>query len=117
VVFPRHAPEVRHRAHHELPGVEALGRLAAGADIFRRVKLRLDGGDDGLGDLVLHGEYVGKLAVVTLRPDMAAGRDIDELNGDAHAAAVLAHAALDHIIDAEFTGELFHRHRAAAIGE
>ena len=57
--------------HHQIPGVEAFRRLAAGPEILRRVDLRLDGGDDGVGDLVLYRENVGQLAVVTLRPEVA----------------------------------------------
>ncbi len=92
-------------------------RLALGAEILRGIELRLDRRDDGLGDFVLHGEHVGEVAVVALRPDMAAGGDVVELRRDAHAVAALAHAALDHIADAELLGDLLHMHRLALVDE
>jgi hypothetical protein len=64
---------MRQRPHHQIPGVEAAGRLAPGPKIFRGVELRFDRGDDGFGDLVLNREDVSKVAVVALRPDVAAG--------------------------------------------
>ena len=99
---------MRQRAHHQIPCIHAVRRFALGAEIFRGVKLRLDRGDDGLGDLILHGEHVGDVAIVALRPDVAAGCDVVELRGDAHAIAAFAHAALDHITDAELLGDLLH---------
>ena len=60
IVLSRHPPVMRQRPHHQIPGIHAVGRLALGAKIFRGIKLRLDRGDDGLGDLVLHGEHVGE---------------------------------------------------------
>ncbi len=62
--------------------------------------------DDGGGDLVLDGEDVGELAVVALGPDVAVGRGVDQLDGDAHPVAGLAHAALDHVLDAELARHL-----------
>ena len=68
---------MRQRAHHQIPGVHVVGRLALGAEILGGIKLRLDRRDDGLRDLVLHGEHVGEIAVVALRPEVAAGGDVD----------------------------------------
>ena len=73
---------------------------------FCRVELRLDRGDDGIRYLVLDRENIGQVAIVTLRPEMAAGGDVIELNRDAHALAALAHAAFEDIADAEFLGDL-----------
>src|SRR5882757_3149655 len=53
LVLPRYPSAMRRRPHHQIPGVEAAGRLAPGAKIFRGVELRFDRGDDGFGDLVL----------------------------------------------------------------
>src|SRR4029077_4887505 len=86
--------------------MQALRRLASGAKIFRSMDLRLDRGDDSLGDLVLHGEHVGKVAVISLRPDLGSGGGVVELRGGAHAVAYLAHAALDDITGAEFLAHL-----------
>ena len=117
IVLPRHPPVMRQRPHHQIPGVHAVRRLAPGAKIFRGIELRLDRGDDRLGDLVLHREHVGEIAVVALRPDVAAGGDVVELRRDAHAVAALAHAALDHIADAEFLGDLLHVDGLALVDE
>ncbi len=64
---------MRQRPHHQIPGVEAAGRLAPGAEILCRVELRLDRGYNRVDDLVLDCEYVGNVAVVALRPDVAPG--------------------------------------------
>ena len=117
IVLAGHAPVMRQRAHHQVPGVKVLRRFAAAAKIFRRVKLRLNRGNDGLGDLVLYREHIGQLAVVTLRPEMAAGGDVVELHGDPHPAAILAHAALDDIADTEVFGDLFQVYGFALVGE
>src|SRR5215470_7336612 len=76
----------------------------AGRESFPWHKAALDRCDDGLGDFVLHCEYVDKVAVVMFRPDMATGGCIIELHRDAYAIAALAHAAFDHIADAELFG-------------
>ena len=116
-VLPRHAPVMRQRAHHQIPGVHAVRRLALRAEAFRRVELRLDRRHDVFGDLVLHGEHVGDLAIVALRPQVCAGRDVVELRRDAHAAAFLAHAAFDHVAHAELLGDLLHVHGLALVDE
>ena len=67
-VGPRHPPVMRQRPHHQVPRVHVVGRFAPAAKILRRIDLRLDRGDDGVGDLVLHGEYIGQVAVVMLAP-------------------------------------------------
>ena len=59
------------------------GRLALRPKTFSRIEMRLDRGDDRLGDLVLHGEHVGEIAVVALGPQMAPGGDVVELRGNA----------------------------------
>ena len=108
---------MRQRAHHQIPGVEIVRRLALAAEILGGIELRLDRGDDGLRDLVLHREHVGQIAVVALGPQMTAGDDIVELRGDAHLVAILAHRALDDIADAELLADLLQMHRAALVDE
>ncbi len=117
LILAGHPPVMRQRAHHQVPGIQAVRRLAPGAEILRRIELRLDRGDDGLGDLVLDREHVGELAVVALRPDVAAGRHVIELRGDAHAVAAFAHAAFDHVADAELLRDLSDVHRLALVSE
>ncbi|MEY9551531.1 hypothetical protein ABIF67_005596 [Bradyrhizobium japonicum] len=65
----------------------------------------------------MHGEDVGKLAVVALRPEMAAGRDVVELRRDAQAIAAAPHAAFEHIADAELARDFVHVHGAALVDE
>ena len=89
IVLPRHAPVMRQRSHHEAPRVHIVRRLAPGPEILGGVELRLDRRDHGLGDLVLHGEHVGEIAVVALRPEVTAGGDVDELGRDADMVASL----------------------------
>ena len=93
------------------------GGLRAGTEIFRRMELRLDRGDDRRGDLVLHREDIGESAVVAFGPDVAAGRQVVELRGDAHAVARLAHAAFQDIGDAELRADLLHTDGLAFVDE
>ena len=116
-IRPRYPPVMRKRPHHQIPGVHAAGWLALAAEILRSIDLRLDCHHDGVGDLVLHGEHVDQLAIVMFRPDMAAGRGIVELRGDAHAIATLAYAAFDDVAHAELGGDLLDMHRLALVGE
>jgi hypothetical protein len=117
IVLPGHPPVVRQGPHHQVPCIQALRRLAPGAKIFRGIDLRLDRRDDGLRDLVLDREHIGKITVVAFRPDMAAGGHVVELRRDAHALAQFAHAALEHIADAEFLGDLLDVNGLALVGE
>src|SRR5467141_1677084 len=57
-----HVRTLRQRPHHQIPGIEATGWLAPGAEILRRVELRLDRGYHRCGDLVLDCEYVSNVA-------------------------------------------------------
>ena len=74
--------------------VLASGRLADRQP--RRQRL-----GDGSGDLVLHREHVGQLAIVALRPQVAAVGGVDQLRRDPDPIAGLAHAAFEHVRDAE----------------
>jgi hypothetical protein len=99
VVLSGHPPVMRQRSHHQIPGIHAVWRFAPGVKILGGIELRLDGGDDGLGDLILPGENVGKGAIVSFRPDVAAGGDVIELRSNADTVAALAHASLDYVTD------------------
>ena len=37
IILPRHPPVMRQRAHHQIPGVHIVGRLAPGAKILGRI--------------------------------------------------------------------------------
>src|SRR5215472_6905092 len=86
-------------------------------NIFRGIDLRLDGGDDRIGDLVLHREHIGEVAIVAFRPQLAAAGDVIELGADAHAVAALAHAALEEVADAELLADLRHWRGLALVRE
>ena len=117
MVLPGKLPGMRHGAHQQVPGVKAVWRLAPGAETLSRIKLRLDGGDYGVGDLVLHLKHVRKLAVIALGPDVAAGGGVIQLHRDAHAPAAFAHAALDDILRAKLLGDLLDMRRLALVDE
>ena len=108
---------MRQCPHDKIPRVQIAGRLAPAVKILRGIDLRLDRADDGVGDLVLHGEYVEQVAVIMFRPDMTAGRGVVELRGDTHAIADLSYATFDDIAHAEFDCDLLHVHRLALVGE
>ena len=75
------------------------------------------GGDDGRGHLVLDGEDVLEVAVVSFRPEVVSGGAVDELGGDADPVARLAHAAFEHVAHAELPGDGAHVHGLALVGE
>jgi hypothetical protein len=85
------------RARHAFPCAEIVRGPRQRANPFRRHQARLDRGDDIAGDLVLHGKNIAELAVVALRPMMAAGDRVDQLRADADAFSRAAHAAFQHI--------------------
>ena len=85
---------------HALVGHHVGGGLAVGALVGGGLDAAGQRGRDRGGDLVLDGEDVGA-AVEALGPDVAVGQGVDQLDGDAHPVARLAHAALDHVLDAE----------------
>ena len=80
------AMERRHAAQEVVVGVEALGRLALGALDLGLLEPRRDRADHARGHPVLQVEDVGELAVEPVGPQMRAGRRVDQLAGDAHAA-------------------------------
>src|SRR5258705_9626971 len=116
-VGTRHPPVMRQRPHHQVPRVHAVGWLAPAAKVLRGVNLRLDRSDDGVGDLVLHGENVGEVAVVTLRPDMTARCGVVELRSDAYAIAAPSHTAFEHVAHPELGSDLLYLDRLALVGE
>src|ERR1700730_1103295 len=87
------------------------------SDVAARCQPERERADDLAGDLVLHGEDVGKLAVVTVRPDVRAGRGVDQLGRDAHPIVDLAHAAFDHVAHAELATHLGDADRTALVDE
>src|ERR1700730_8723606 len=102
---------------NKIIGVETVRPLAIHAFDFGETQARLDRTDDGQRDLVLKGEDIVRLSVVTLGPYMRSGCGINELPGYADAISRLAHAAFEHIAHAEFAADLLHVDGFALVGE
>src|SRR5262245_52867359 len=62
--------------------------------------------NDRPGNLILNGEDILQLAVVTLGPAVRAGNGIDELGADADAIAGATDAAFEDIAHAELAADL-----------
>ncbi len=62
--------------------------------------------NDGVGDLVLDGENVGQFAVEGLRPEVAVVAGVNQLCGNPHPVAGLAHTAFQDVINLQFAGDL-----------
>src|SRR5262249_18514129 len=97
--------------------VEAPGRLALGALDLRLLQLRRNRADHASGHLILELENVLQRAVETVGPEMTAGGGIDELRRDSHAVCRLAHAALEHVADAELATDLLDVYGMALVRE
>src|SRR5690349_4860615 len=117
VVLPRDAPIMGKRTHDKVPCVQIVRCLATSAEPLRRVELGFDCSDDRLRDFVLHLEYVGKIAVVTLRPQLAASHRVVQLGGYTYTLALLAHTAFDHVTNAKLGGDLLEVYRVAFVDE
>jgi hypothetical protein len=79
----------------------------------REPRLELVG--DGLGNVALEGKRILQRAVVVLGPWRGVRARVDELGVDAHALAVVLHAALDQVGDFELTGDLAQIARLASL--
>ena len=99
---------MRQGARDKIPGIQIVNGSRFATQTFGRHELRLDGGRDARRDLVLKGENIGQLTVVSLRPDVIAGNRIQQLAGDTHPLSALAHAAFEHIADAKIAPYLLH---------
>src|ERR1051326_281836 len=100
------------------PRAKAFRRFADRAMAFHLRHRGLYRSGNGLRDLVLHGENVGRVAVVSFRPEMVPGRGIDKLAGDAdRAAAATTYAALEHIVHAKLARDLMHADGAILVNE
>ena len=109
--------KIRHAAQIIVVGVQALGRLSLGPFDLGALELRRYRAHHALGHLVLQFENVVERAFEAICPEMCSRGGIDQLPGDPHAGGGLAHAALEHVADAQFAADLFHIDRAALVGE
>ena len=62
-------------------------------------------------------EHVFDQAIEAVGPQMRAGFGVDQLRGDAHAVAALAHRTFEDIAHSEFAAHLLHVDGAALVGE
>src|SRR3972149_10863116 len=106
-----------HAPDKTLPGIQALWRLAFQAVVLRRVDVGLDTADHAAGDLVLDREHVVERPIVALRPQVIAGRRLDELPGDPDPVAALSDAAFEDVPNPELASDLADIHVPALVGE
>ena len=74
------------------PGIKAFRWLAHSAAQLGVGNGGGQGGRQRFGELVLHSENIGEIAIVALGPHMVAGYRLDQLSSDADPIAGLAHA-------------------------
>ena len=86
--------------------VEVADRPAACPLHFSAVDFRSNSPDDLLGHLVLQIENVLHQAVKPIRPEVRAGRDIDELPADPQAIACRSYTAFEHVAYAKLVPNL-----------
>ena len=98
-------------------GIELVRRLSLREKSLLGLEPHIHGYGDAFGNAILQREYVVKLAVELVCPQVDAGCRFDQLSCNAHAAACLAHAAFDHIAYAQFAADLLDVDRLALIGE
>src|SRR5919106_2851114 len=106
VLLALHLVDHAQGADDEPPGIDAVRLFARGPKTLLGVEEGLHRGHDPFGDVILNGEDVLQLAVVLLGPDMLAGFGVDQLAGDADAAARRSDAALQDIANSEVPGDL-----------
>ena len=79
--------------------------------------MRLDDTSDTCGHLVLKLEHIVQQAIEAVGPEMRAVCCIDQLRGDAHPTSGLAHAAFEHVANAELAADLLHIDGLAFVGK
>ena len=92
-------PQLLQPMEVKLVGLDVGRRWARHRLLLGQQQLDLQCRDDAPGDVVLDGENVADGPIVALRPDLAAGRALDQAGGDADAVAGATHAALQRIAD------------------
>lgn len=80
----------------ERVGLEIFGRLPSQAFALRGGELRVHRARDPQREVRLDLEDVGQATFICFRPEMEAGRDVDELRGDTDPVTLLAHAPFQH---------------------
>ncbi|HXX50651.1 MAG TPA: hypothetical protein VEI98_05120 [Xanthobacteraceae bacterium] len=104
-------------AQEMIVGVQRVAGFAACPIECRRLNTFRQHRNDALGDFVLDGEQVGKIAIVTLRPQMLAAPRVDQLSADANSLARPPDASFEHITNAELARYFGNPSRPPAIGK
>src|SRR6516165_11466567 len=115
VLFVRAA--VWERAQVEIIGSEIVRPAIGQSADLGGLQRGLYDTSDADRDIVLKLQDVLHIAVEAVGPEMRPVRGVDQLRGDAHATACLAHGAFEHIAHAEFAPDLLHIDGAAFVGE
>src|SRR5262249_38635148 len=115
--FKADTAKFRRPAQVMIVGTHVLRRLALGPLEFLALESRCDSDHDAGSNAVLKIEYVFEGAIEMIGPEMRTILGIDELARNAHPRSGLAHAAFQHIADAEVATDLFDVHGTALVGE
>ena len=91
--------------------VEIVGLLARGGALHQRAtrcarKPDAQRSHDRPCDLVLDGEHVSSIAIILVRPEMVAGRGVDELGAHPQLRSCPPDAALQYVADVELAPDL-----------
>jgi hypothetical protein len=65
--------------------------------------------------IVLHYEHIVERTIISLHPNLIAGRAIDQLGRDAHPIAIGLQTTLQHILNPEFARDLADIHGLALV--
>ena len=99
VVVHRAAAQGVEAAEAAIVDVETVQRRATGPQQPMVFHLDREGRRHPAGDLILHVEEALGGRVVSLRPELAAGRRLDEMGRDAHGLARPPHATAEPVSD------------------
>ena len=111
----RPPPEPLPRLQEQVVGLEVVGVAALDARALARGQVDLQRGDDGARDLVLEVEDVLEVAIVALRPEVKAGRGVDQLRIDPDPVRRAPDAAFEHVADPQVVGDLPGRRRPSLV--
>ena len=100
-----------------IPRAHIRSAAKPGTLAFAAFQRGRQGAGDGGGEFVLHREDIDQVAIVAIGPDMAAGRRVDQLRGQADASAGFADAAFQNVADTQFAAGLNHIDMTALINK
>src|SRR5438552_2840491 len=101
----------------KVPRFDIGRRRVAQTRLLALGQLDLHFGGENQRNLILHRKDVVDGAIEAFRPDMYAGRRLDQLRRDPNSVRRLADAPFEHITNTELMGDLAHIHRASLVSE